>query len=1232
MFVKAHTSIIGETGYNCHSRNFFKALQNLTPVQVRNFTVPSYWNGYFGDECFNQEYYIDDQLKTMLVEQTLHTDAGLKEFPLYKKWKNDGIPDVHIVLNETNHHYFYDNYDGLKIAYNVWETTKQPDDFFNRLKSFDQVWVPSEWQRQCTIEQGISADKVKVVPEGVDTQMYKPINRVVSKPLDRPFRFVLVGRWDYRKSTLEIIKTFTETFSKNENVELVISVDNPFASDGLETTEKRLEHFGILHSNIKIVHHLSKEDYIQLLKGADAFLSCARSEGWNLPLIEAMACGVPSIYSNWGGQLEFAKGKGIPVQIIGEVSAGIQQDEYYSWTKGAPGNFAEPDFTDLSRKMKDVVQNYTIHKKKALDDSDEIREIFTWENAAKKANQILQELISNEHQDYNDSVAIILAHANTLDRQDLLKECISLIKMDTILSTNYPVDVETQQLATWTISSKENPILLKEDFQKYNVDYYMWYTDEYGNKKTTPFEYEHGYAAYDLTKNGIKWAKSIGKKKVHIINYDYLIPNTILKENDSLLDTNDIVLYKHEEWNFGKPAYCSAFFSSKIETAENYFTKYNSKEEYYKSMTGFNILELNMSSHFDGDTSIVKSIKSMSNLSQEVKTNLKSADNNHHPYASNLKSQSFKEISDFYDCDKTTYHEYHKYYPMFFEKWRNDNVNIFEIGIEYGKSVNIWKRYFPHAKIWGMDISSEYRDPDCQIFKGDQSKLNDLTHIVKKTPKCKIIVDDGSHVPEHQLKTFYFFFEKMLDWGGVYIIEDIECSYWHPIADVYGYETGHLNLIEYFTKLNHEVNSHYNKLENKLHIKSITYGANCVIIQKKEADEIVEKKYRFEGKLIAPIVKENEITHRDSGNNISINFVDGPFVEITGGVKKKYTVKFIDDVTNNLVYSVDLENNQWARCSRQWFTKWRIEVTERNLLIFEHTCNLENQRVFISLESSSLGDTLAWVPYAEEFRKKHGCHVIISTFHNDLFKSEYPQLEFISPGSIVNNLYALYRLGCFYNDAGVDFTKHKTDFRHLPLQAYASDILGLEFEEIKPRIKPIQPMQSEKPYICIANHSTAQSKYWNNPTGWQELVDYVKSLDYDVYLLSREEDGFMGNKNPKGVIKVDGKSLEEIGSILLGSSGFVGLGSGLTWFAWGLNVPTILISGFSETYQEMDSVYRIINENVCHGCFARHLFDKGDWNWCPDYKGTERQFECSKSITFEMVKPKLDELLGRAYL
>lgn len=1309
MIIKAHTSIIGDTGYNCHSRNFFKALHKIIPVQVRNFTVGSSWEGYNNDEPHNKEYYMDDVLKEMLVDQTLNTPNGREEFPLYQNYKNNGNPDIHIVLNENNHHYFYDNYDGKKIAYNVWETTKYQDDFFERLKTFDQVWVPTQWQKDCTVEQGIPEWKVKVVPEGVDVKTYKPKNYVVSKPVNRPFRFILVGRWDYRKATKEIIETFTKTFSEDENVELLINVDNPFAYDGMNSTEERLERYGIKHSGIKILHHLSKKEYVETLKSADVFLSCARGEGWNLPLIEAMSCGIPSLYSNWGAQLEFADGRGIPVDIVGEVPANVQgNDKYFSWTKDAPGNFIEPDFKDLSKKMRDVVDNYIIYKKKALDDSDEIREIFTWENAAKIANKILQEFM-NEDNAFDDSVAIVLAHANTPRRRQLLKDCLSSIKMKTILSTNYTVDEETQKMADWVVYSKENPILLKHEFEKYGVSYFRWWNDENGNRVTAPFEYEHGYAAYELTKKGIQYAKLLGKKRVHIINYDYIISSSTLNQNEKLLDENDIVLYEHRDWDFEQTSYCSAFFSAKIDVASSYFTKYKSKEDYYRSMSGFNILEINMANHFkDSPYRIFES--SINDLKIENKVNQEQAENITTPYAeyeTELKQdKSIKET-------KMAHREQQEYcskikdiFPEYFKGKRvldigsldinGNNKYLFDgcdyFGLDVGEGENVDIVSVGHI----YDAPNETFDTiiSTEVFEHDMFYEETVKNIIRmlKPGGSFIFTCASTGRPEHgtrksdgsfaaplliQISEKWSDYYKNITENDIRIIDgfneafpDGVFEYNSVSGDLYffGVKGGIESLkkqisiknvsdVEVYLTID-SADDLFLNIDSKSIVKKdqeiiidITYGGDILshTVKTNQHESISLGKYK-RGHTVRVSESNIEIFSKflektpesfrrrnrlfglgvDAGdeNKIFMNFVNGPFIEIKGSQESTYIVKFIDDDSEKIIYQTTIKNNQWAMCNRKWFVNWRIRIEYENGKFYDYKIDLKNRRVFIVFESSSLGDTIAWIPYVEEFRKKHGCNVIVSTFHNELFQSQYPEIEFVKPGTTVNNLYGLYRLGWFYDGNNPNYSMNKSDFTKIPLQQTATDILGLDFEEIRPHMKSIEPMKSDKPYICIANHSTAQSKYWNNPTGWQELVDYVKELGYDVYLLSKEEDGYMGNKNPKGVIKVDGKTLEEIGSILLGSKGFIGLGSGLSWFSWALEVPTILISGFSETYQEMKSVYRIINESVCHGCFARHTFDKGDWNWCPDHKNTDRQFECTKEISFEMIKPNVNKILG----
>ena len=376
-----HGSYIGTTGYNHHTRDFFRELSKYADLKFRNFTVGSTWSE-LSDKPHSNEPYLNEVDEKILYEQTLWVPNGNREnFKIYKNPQKEFIPDFNIILNETDHYYFYDNYLGPKIAYNVWETTLQPDHFFEQLLKFDELWVPSKWQRDCTIKQGYDPQKIKVLPEGVDEKTFYPDPTATHElTSDGRFKFMVFGRWDYRKSTKELIETFIKTFDQDEPVDLIISVDNPFSGDGLKSTEERLEYYGLNDPRIKVLHFPERKDYINILKSGHVFLSCARSEGWNLPLIESMACGTVSIYSNCSGQLEFAEGRGIPVDIIGEKLA---KDSSYNHFNSSSGNYYEPNFDDLSKKMRDAYENYASYKKKAIIESEEIRTNFSWERIGK---------------------------------------------------------------------------------------------------------------------------------------------------------------------------------------------------------------------------------------------------------------------------------------------------------------------------------------------------------------------------------------------------------------------------------------------------------------------------------------------------------------------------------------------------------------------------------------------------------------------------------------------------------------------------------------------------------------------------------------------------------------------------------------------------------------------------------------------------------------------------------
>ena len=413
----------------------------------------------------------------------------------------------------------------------------------------------------------------------------------------------------------------------------------------------------------------------------------------------------------------------------------------------------------------------------------------------------------------------------------------------------------------------------------------------------------------------------------------------------------------------------------------------------------------------------------------------------------------------------------------------------------------------------------------------------------------------------------------------------------------------------------------YNDISNKL-LELVDSKKTYTI---KEEESFGNQLFKFYNKVMdSEFVKNQKL---EKNYRVNQHFVVNPFIEIVGESESKFEITFYDE-KNNIIYNNNLEINSWVKLNREYFTKWRTEIKENGDVVYSNILNLENKRVYISFGSKSLGDTLAWMPYCEEFRKKHNCELIVSTFLNSLFVDQYPEIEFVEPGKTVYNIYAQYQLGWFYNEnEEFNQNRHPNDFKIQPLQKTATDILGLEYEEIRPKLNISEVSKKKK--VGIGFHSTAQAKYWNNKNGWQEVVDYLNSCGYECMIYSKEGNGYMGNNYPKGAKVYKGGSLQEVINEFATCEFFVGLGSGLSWLAWACELPVVLISGFSEKWAETKlDTYRVINEDVCHGCFNWDRLDAGDWNWCPKYKGTNRQFECSKQITSEMVINEINKIIN----
>lgn len=374
----------------------------------------------------------------------------------------------------------------------------------------------------------------------------------------------------------------------------------------------------------------------------------------------------------------------------------------------------------------------------------------------------------------------------------------------------------------------------------------------------------------------------------------------------------------------------------------------------------------------------------------------------------------------------------------------------------------------------------------------------------------------------------------------------------------------------------------------------------------------------FRNKLMSlyRVVTEFDIMKNDVKDyKITQHFVGQPFLEITGTSDSDFTVEFYDE-EGNLFYKNIIKVNHWVRLSKEYFIKWTTKVYKDDELVYTNVLDYTDKRVYIAFDSSSLGDNIAWMPYVEEFRKKHNCKMIVSTFKNFLFESKYPDIEFVDPGSVVPNLYGMYKIGWFY-----DFNKEPALPNTIPLQMAATNILGLEYTEIRPEIVNSRTHLALK-HVTIATNSTAGCKFWTRE-GWQEVINYLHGEGYLVINTSKESNPF-DNCQPL----VD-TSMTSTMTAIYNSKFFIGLSSGLSWLAWALKTPVVMISNFTEEDHEF-SCHRVTNTNVCHGCWndPKHKFDKGDWNWCPNHKDTDRQFECHKEITPDMVITEIKKLLN----
>ncbi len=354
---------------------------------------------------------------------------------------------------------------------------------------------------------------------------------------------------------------------------------------------------------------------------------------------------------------------------------------------------------------------------------------------------------------------------------------------------------------------------------------------------------------------------------------------------------------------------------------------------------------------------------------------------------------------------------------------------------------------------------------------------------------------------------------------------------------------------------------------------------------------------------------------------------------------RPWRVRLSDLDTGNVLFETEFKAGR-VNSSKHYYVRFRIEAWQAGERLLCHDYCAADREVLIRFPVETLGDTIGWFPFAVKFQQLHHCRLTCAMNSKliPLFRDAYPDIAFITEEQIEpERYYATYTVVLFFQKGLIYDYKDRVpcDFRFVGLHCAAAYILGVDPTEMPPRIAiPDASRPIPEPYVCIAVQSTMRSKYWNNPTGWHEVVDFLKSAGYRVIGIDLKRSHGQGNvwmHLPGGAEDQTGeRPLTERARWLKHANFFVGLSSGLSWLAWAVGTPVVMISGFTHPRNEFATPYRVINYHTCNSCWNDPLaaFDRHDFFSCPRHKDTPRQFECTRLITAEHVKAVIRTMPG----
>jgi GT2 family glycosyltransferase len=293
-------------------------------------------------------------------------------------------PRVAVVYGQGD--VFERNRGRTRVGFTMLEVDGFPAEWVRQANRMDEVWVPSEFNRRGFLDSGLKRP-IHVVPLGVDVQYFHPCIRTVPNPHGE-FVFFAAFEWGERKDPWLLLRAFSDTFAASEPVRLVCRITNVDPGVRLkdELGRLRLRPGGGRISyllNLRFPH----QELGSLYRAADCFVSVSRGEGWDMPLMEAMACGVPAIATDWGAHQEYVHGEiAYPLRVRGTVPA-VAKCPYYAGRR-----WADPDPEHLRHLLREVYEKRDEARRRGLAAAREMATRWTWRHAAERIVARLREL------------------------------------------------------------------------------------------------------------------------------------------------------------------------------------------------------------------------------------------------------------------------------------------------------------------------------------------------------------------------------------------------------------------------------------------------------------------------------------------------------------------------------------------------------------------------------------------------------------------------------------------------------------------------------------------------------------------------------------------------------------------------------------------------------------------------------------------------------------------------